>query len=563
MTDDAPPPCPAVSAADIRGLTRALFASTPDALVVLDAQGRVALMNPAFERLWGFPPELLARRDTTEVRRFIAARLKNPQAYLDGLPQLHATPPAGRLDEVERLDGRILERHVWPLDQQGLPGAVVARWRDVTALRQAERRAQAAQARLQALFEHATDAILLADDHGTYLDANPAACDLLGRPREALRGLGIGDVVAMPAEQRARAWQQFLAAGRAQGEVTLRRPDGQLRVAHFSAVAHIQPGVHLSILRDVTDSVRERQRAREVATQMDMAAAHASLVFFIVDLREATVVLSDPDWAQHLLGHPPGQVAAHPDALDELVHPDDRALREAAWQAHLAGHSPTYECEFRIRHADGHWLWLLARGRAVERDDAGRALRVAGVRIDITRRKQAELALQQQAYTDGLTGVLTRRRFLELAAIEWDRARRHGQPVALLMIDLDHFKTVNDRWGHAGGDAVLRAFAATAGEVLRGSDLLGRVGGEEFAVLLPQTDRAGAVVLAHRLQQLVRASPVVLAQGLAGYTVSIGVAAAEPGAPGDVEALMLAADDALYRAKGQGRDRVLLAGDAP
>jgi diguanylate cyclase (GGDEF)-like protein len=229
----------------------------------------------------------------------------------------------------------------------------------------------------------------------------------------------------------------------------------------------------------------------------------------------------------------------------------------------VAGRSPTFECEFRVRHHDGHWLWLLARGRAVERDDQGRAVRVAGVRIDISRLKQAELALEQLAYIDSLTGALTRRRFLDLAQVEWARAQRHGQPVALLMIDLDHFKTVNDRWGHAGGDTVLRAFAATAGEVLRGSDLLGRVGGEEFAVLLPQTDRDGAMVLARRLQQLVHANPVLLAQGMAAYTVSIGVAAAEPGAPGGrVEALMQAADTALYRAKGQGRNLVLLA-DGP
>ena len=305
MTDAAPSPSPSAARADSQHLVNALFASAPDALVVLDGQGRVALMNQAFERLWGFPPEVLARRDITEVRRFIAAQLRDPQAYLDGLQQLHAAPPTGLLDEVERLDGRILERHVWPLDLRGLAGAVVARWRDVTALRLAQRAVHAAQARLAALFEHAAEAILLADDHGTYLDANPAACTLLGRPREALQGLDVGDVIALPAGQAAQAWRAFLAAGHAQGEVELKRPDGQRRVAHFSAVARIQPGVHLSILSDVTDAVRERQRAREVATQMEMAAAHASLVFFIVDLRDASVVLSDPAWAQHLLGYPP------------------------------------------------------------------------------------------------------------------------------------------------------------------------------------------------------------------------------------------------------------------
>ena len=545
---------------DTQALVRATFESAPGGLAVVGGQGQVLALNEAFVRLWGFPPDMLARRDTDEMRQFAARQLADPQAFLDSLRRVPAEG-AAVTDEYEHLDGRILERQASALHVPGTSGALVARWRDVTALRRAERAMRAAQARLAAIFEYAGEAILLADDDGRYVDANPAACSLLGRPREALLALGVADVLAASPEDACRQWQAFLAAGRVSGEVELLRPDGTHRVARFGAVAGIQPGVHLSILSDVTEAVHARRRERELVTQVELAAASASLVFWIVDLRDPSVRLSDPAWPQRLLGYAPETISNHPDALDTLVHPEDRGPREAAWHAHVQGLTPIFECEFRIRHHDGHWLWLLARGRAVERDAAGHALRLAGVRIDITRRKLAELALEQQAFTDGLTGVLTRRRFLELAEVEWSRAQRHPQPLALLMIDLDHFKSVNDRWGHAGGDAVLRAFAATAREVLRASDLLGRVGGEEFAVLLPQTSHDGAVALAHRLRDLVRQRPVALAPGPAAYTVSIGVVASGPAVPATctIERLMQAADDALYRAKGLGRDRVLLA----
>ena len=203
----------------------------------------------------------------------------------------------------------------------------------------------------------------------------------------------------------------------------------------------------------------------------------------------------------------------------------------------------------------------------VERAPDGEPLRVAGLRMNITRRKETEARLEGLAHTDALTGVLNRRRFTDLAADELSRAQRHGTPVALLMMDLDHFKQVNDRLGHAGGDAVLRSFAATAEGVMRQGDVFGRVGGEEFAALLPQTTQEGAVVLAQRLRQRIAAQPAQVGGLALPFTVSIGVAAWH--GPDDGEAsfdrLMMAADRALYAAKAQGRDRVVAAaaGAAP
>ncbi|MFO1325772.1 MAG: diguanylate cyclase [Rubrivivax sp.] len=549
---------------DDRALVRATFDSAPDALVVIGPGGRQVAMNARFLALWNFPPELLARRDLDEMRRHVAQQLADPEAYWRGIRTMEGMTVSAVLDELVLRDGRVYERHVSPLHDCGFPGAVVVRWRDITSRAQAQQALAQALGRLAAVFEHAREAIVLVDDGMAIVDLNPAACALLGRTREQLLRLPLADAGLSAPAALDGAWPGLLRAGMASGEAPLRRADGGLRTARVNAVAHIQPGLHLAILSDVTDEAAFRMRQHELSTQMDIAMSSAELVFWVVDLRQDRVTLADPRWASRFLGYDSAELGDSANALDPLVHPDDLERREAAWQAHLQGRTAVFECEFRVRHRDGRWLWVLTRGRAIERDASGRALRLAGIRIDITRRKLAEQELEARAFTDGLTGVLNRRRFIELAEIEVSRAQRHQQPVALLMVDLDHFKSVNDRHGHAGGDAVLRTFAATAQAVMRGSDLLGRVGGEEFAALLPQTDLAGAAALAQRLQELVRGHPAPLPGGPVAYTASIGVAAhaGRDGSGASVEALMLAADAALYRAKGQGRDRVLLA-DGP
>lgn len=539
-------------------LVRATFDGAPDGLVVINDQGRQVAFNAAFVAMWGFPRDMLERRITAEMRDHVARHLKDPEGYLRHVAQTGLGPA---MAEFDHLDGRVFDRKVASLASAGHPHASIVRWRDVTSRRQAENALREANARLAAVFNHALNAILLADDHGRYIDANPAACALLGRSRDELRRLGVADVVDQPADAVAASWAAFLQQGTATGEVTLRRPDGSTRVARVSAVARIQPGVHLSVMSDATEELLARQRELETAAQMEMAMANADVVFWAVDLVNDRMTSANPDWVQQLLGYAPGELPPGVHAWDALVHPDDVERRESAWLAHLKGQTPTFEAEFRVRHKDGHWVWLLARGRATARDENGRATRVVGTRIDITRRKQAEELLEAQAFTDGLTGTLNRRRFLELAGVEVERARRHGQPIALLMIDLDHFKSVNDRHGHAGGDTVLQAFVRTALTVMRGSDLFGRVGGEEFAALLPQTDLEGAAALANRLQVMVRDHPVSLPGGTVNYSASIGVAACAALRDGEVTiaSLMLDADVALYRAKGEGRDRVLLA----
>jgi diguanylate cyclase (GGDEF)-like protein/PAS domain S-box-containing protein len=168
--------------------------------------------------------------------------------------------------------------------------------------------------------------------------------------------------------------------------------------------------------------------------------------------------------------------------------------------------------------------------------------------------------VQQLSRLDSLTGVYNRRHLFEVCQREFDRAKRYGRSLAVVMIDLDRFKIVNDTHGHAVGDQVLAAVAVRCQAHLRAIDLLGRYGGEEFTLLLPETDAALAQIAAERLRAEVSGSPIDTAQGPVTVTLSMGVAALDD-ACASLDQLFARADQALYAAKGAGRNRVALWGD--
>lgn len=170
--------------------------------------------------------------------------------------------------------------------------------------------------------------------------------------------------------------------------------------------------------------------------------------------------------------------------------------------------------------------------------------------------------LQRQTNTDALTGAASRRHYLESLHLELERAQRYGLSFCVLSLDIDHFKLVNDTHGHAVGDAVLRHFALVVQGLLRQSDVLGRVGGEEFSVLLPQTAAEGGLQMAERIRAAVAASPTECSGQVVTVTVSIGGVQWLANQPTTVDQLMAASDRALYQAKHQGRNQVVWAGGA-
>jgi diguanylate cyclase (GGDEF)-like protein len=222
---------------------------------------------------------------------------------------------------------------------------------------------------------------------------------------------------------------------------------------------------------------------------------------------------------------------------------------DAAWEI-LNGRN-THQAEKRFVRPDGLVRWVLAN-LVFLRDDAGRPLSWVGQFLDITERREQEAALRHMADHDELTGLLNRRAFQHAIEQHVARARRYGTAGAMLMLDLDGVKGVNDSLGHQAGDELIAGCGATLRERLRESDLLARLGGDEYAVLLPAGGRADAEVVADALVAAIRE------RGEPRVTVSIGVAVI-----GDdtqhADALLVSADRAMYAAKRRGGDGYALA----
>jgi diguanylate cyclase (GGDEF)-like protein len=175
-----------------------------------------------------------------------------------------------------------------------------------------------------------------------------------------------------------------------------------------------------------------------------------------------------------------------------------------------------------------------------------------------SRSEKIAIDLEMLATTDGMTSLLNRRHFDALARAEWARFQRYGRPLSLLLLDIDHFKSINDRFGHDAGDLVLKAVAQTCKLTKRQTDVVARFGGEEFVLLLPETDEAAAEIAAERLRKSIQDHPRILPGENLQVTVSIGVAGATLGMAA-FEVLLKRADEALYKAKHSGRNRVVRA----
>ncbi|MDX1443461.1 MAG: diguanylate cyclase [Gammaproteobacteria bacterium] len=190
----------------------------------------------------------------------------------------------------------------------------------------------------------------------------------------------------------------------------------------------------------------------------------------------------------------------------------------------------------------------------------GEITHFAAIEREVTGEVRRENRLRKLAKTEELTELLNRRAFHKELRREVGRRKRYGSRLSLLMFDIDHFKDVNDNFGHAAGDSVLESIADLCRECFREQDTIGRIGGEEFAVILPETEHEGALQVAERFRQTVAQSAVILEEMSLRVTISIGVGTAEDGQ--DVDGLLQIADDAMYRAKESGRNRVVSASES-
>lgn len=302
---------------------------------------------------------------------------------------------------------------------------------------------------------------------------------------------------------------------------------------------------------DITGQVEARRELDRAMQKLDFALDASRAAVWETDLRSGETLLSDA-WAE-ILDRTRGETRTSADELAALVHPDDlgRVRREVA--AVLKGEKPEYAIEHRVRAESGHWKWILSRGRVMSRDPAtGEALSMMGTNLDITERKRTEIELERMANYDGLTGAVNRNLFRDRLRRAIALCRRTKGRSALMYLDIDKFKGINDTLGHAAGDALLREFAARLTAVVRTTDTVGRLGGDEFAVLMEDVKDAEAPArVAQKILEAMRV-PVDADGTPVTVTTSIGIALFDGGA--DPEVLAKRADEALYAAKAGGRN---------
>lgn len=234
-----------------------------------------------------------------------------------------------------------------------------------------------------------------------------------------------------------------------------------------------------------------------------------------------------------------------------LIHDEDVAQTRAALESHLSGESSQFRAEFRLRTANGADKWVLARGMAV-RDGDGKATRIAGSLTDISIQKEFEAQLAYDAMHDSLTGLSNRTLVNDRLTRAMARARRHGQHFAVLFLDMDRFKTINDSLGHFAGDELLLEAARRMQSCVRETDTVARLGGDEFVILIDElVDETDATRVAERIQAKL-SKPFELSGHEVYSTVSIGIALYHPRYQ-HAEEMLRDADIAMYRAKAAGK----------
>ena len=431
------------------------------------------------------------------------------------------------------------------------------------------------------LFDNASDGILFFDDEGVIFKANPMMLRMLGYAPETILGRKMVELVHPEDLQKIPSQLPRLLAGDSVSiERRLRCYDGFYRNFEQSA-RRIGDNAIMALYRDITlrkqterkvlealKSTEESERQLEeaicrvntMALEAEVASLEMNQVFnatsdgiCVIDkhlqinkFNRVLETMMSPVGIAMTKGHCPRM-------FNHALCGTDRCLLRRILEEDEKG----IEEEIEMISPEGETHTFLVSARPLM-DLTAEIVGVVESYRDITERKQIEQELRRMAVTDPLTGAFNRRQFLERAQEEIERSRRYRTALTLIMIDIDHFKGVNDTFGHDAGDAVLIAMVAESKAQLRGSDIFCRLGGEEFAAILTHTPPDLGCLAAERLRQTLGALEVGTARGPVRFTVSIGVASMAAEAA-SLDQIMKRADDALYEAKQQGRNRVITA----
>jgi diguanylate cyclase (GGDEF)-like protein len=300
-------------------------------------------------------------------------------------------------------------------------------------------------------------------------------------------------------------------------------------------------------------------KLRASRLQLSLALSASRLALWDLDIPSGKIYLSE-QWNAMLEG-PAGPARTTLAELRSLVHPDDVQLLDEHLEAVLKGRAEKYDVDHRVRKPDGSWFWTRSRGEVVERDAKGRALRLTGTNSDISARKSLEQQLVHQATHDVLTALPNRSLFHDRLTQAIARCVRNKTLMAVMYLDIDKFKNINDTLGHDMGDQLLKAFSRRLGSCVRATDTVARLGGDEYAVVLEGIEsREAGERIAEKIVTSMQPEFVLENRSLR-ITTSVGMVFYEGKAETSQDQLVKQADEALYQAKGAGRNNYKVFGD--
>lgn len=415
---------------------------------------------------------------------------------------------------------------------------------------------------LQAIYDSSSVGIFLLDMSGRIVHANRRMADLFRYTLEELMGSEYVSLIH-PLEREAGRQNMLNTMARGVGHVDVerlyRRRDGSEFWGNLTGKALVDAnGRTTGLVGNIADIDQRKRTEWELAASQERFERLARTVpcvlyDYILHGDGDSRFLYLNSRCEEIFEVPAEVLMANMECFWQLVHPE--GLPRLRQEEQAANRSASqFSSEIRILTPSGRqkWLRLSSRPNVIE---PGQSAVWSGFMLDITQAKQLEDELRQLATTDALTGLCNRQSFLRLAEQEMARFNRAGNPASVLMLDLDYFKHINDTYGHGVGDAVLRDFSRRTGILLRQVDLFGRIGGEEFCILSPDTDQDGGLALGQRLCQTIAGQPAHCNGLTIAYTVSIGVTGFRAGDP-NFDAVLARADSALYQAKRHGRNQV-------
>ncbi|PKH27246.1 nucleotide cyclase [Pseudomonas sp. 43NM1] len=440
-------------------------------------------------------------------------------------------------------------------------------------LRAREEELRGTHGQLRGVLNAATQVAIIATDlRGVISTFNAGAEQMLGYAAAEVVGHMTLESLHFPRELVARSaelsarygkliptCQAMLVEGGEEGghqarEWTLVRKDGSHLAVNMLATPVLdEQGLwvgHLAICIDITERKRvyEALAARDLLLKKLSAHVPGGIYQFKMEFDGRFSVIYASDGIREIYELDPDVLLLNAEAIFSRIHPQDSSRVRASIRASAQTVSPWRE-EYRVQLPQRGLRWV--RGEATPEELPGGGVLWHGYISDISDLKRVEEELRALSVTDSLTGIHNRRYFQERLTTEMARVERGGGELSVIMLDIDHFKRINDQHGHAVGDRVLQAVCERIGHRLRRTDVFCRLGGEEFMVLCPDIDGEHAHVLALQLWQALRSSPI---DGVGTVTASFGIASWRAGEGAD--SLLLRADSGVYAAKQAGRDRV-------